>query len=187
MKSDTLFLSYFNRFPSVVLHQCVCRYVITRLIFSGWVQPWPSDVSIIIYLERIKKVRDRFTDESSVCQRVYVCVGVKFDMTAPVLIKVPEETKMWEPAIYTLSFLLPSAYQEKPPAPTNDKLYFSNMPDMDVYVRVYGGWMLSITSRRHSHLLTKALLEADAHYNHTHHYAVGYDSCRTGTMKFGLW
>lgn len=46
---------------------------------------------------------------------------------------------------------------------------------MDVYVRVYGGWMLSITSRLHAHLLTKALLNADAHYNHTHHYAVGYD------------
>ncbi|XP_057187485.1 heme-binding protein 2 [Triplophysa rosa] len=102
--------------------------------------------------------------------------GVMFEMTAPVLVKVPEETKMWEPAIYTLSFLLPSAYQEKPPTPTNDKLYFSDMPDMDVYVRVYGGWMLSIISRLHAHLLTKALLKADAHFNHTHHYAVGYDS-----------
>ncbi|KAI7810358.1 putative heme-binding protein 2 [Triplophysa rosa] len=48
--------------------------------------------------------------------------GVMFEMTAPVLVKVPEETKMWEPAIYTLSFLLPSAYQEKPPTPTNDKV-----------------------------------------------------------------
>lgn len=44
------------------------------------------------------------------------------DMTAPVLVKVPEETKMWEPAEYTLSFPLPSAYQDKPPAPTNDKV-----------------------------------------------------------------
>lgn len=51
-----------------------------------------------------------------------VCVGVKFEMTAPVLVEVPEEVKMWEPAIYTLSFLLPSAYQEHPPTPTNDKV-----------------------------------------------------------------
>ncbi|MEQ2170458.1 hypothetical protein GOODEAATRI_000486 [Goodea atripinnis] len=42
-------------------------------------------------------------------------------MTAPVLVKVPEETKLWEPAVYTLSFLLPAANQDKPPAPTNDK------------------------------------------------------------------
>lgn len=51
-----------------------------------------------------------------------MCVGVKFEMTAPVLVEVPEEVKMWEPAIYTLSFLLPSAYQERPPTPTNDKV-----------------------------------------------------------------
>lgn len=44
------------------------------------------------------------------------------EMTAPVLVKIPEETKMWEPAIYTLNFLLPAAYQEKPPVPTNDKV-----------------------------------------------------------------
>uniref|UniRef100_A0A8C1LE33 Heme-binding protein soul5, like n=1 Tax=Cyprinus carpio TaxID=7962 RepID=A0A8C1LE33_CYPCA len=111
----------------------------------------------------------------SVCV-LYMCVCVEFEMTAPVLVEVPEEVKMWEPAIYTLSFLLPSAYQERPPTPTNDKLYFSDMPDMDVYVRSYGGWMLSITSRLHAHLLSRALLRAHAHFNHTHHYAVGYDS-----------
>lgn len=44
------------------------------------------------------------------------------EMTAPVLVRIPEETKVWEPAVYTLSFLLPAAYQEKPPVPTNDKV-----------------------------------------------------------------
>lgn len=48
--------------------------------------------------------------------------GVQMDMTAPVLVKIPEKTKMWEPAIYTLNFPLPSAYQDNPPAPTNDKV-----------------------------------------------------------------
>ncbi|PWA32560.1 hypothetical protein CCH79_00015109 [Gambusia affinis] len=43
------------------------------------------------------------------------------EMTAPVLVKVPEETKLWEPAVYTLNFPLPAAYQDTPPAPTNDK------------------------------------------------------------------
>lgn len=57
--------------------------------------------------------------------QICVCSGVKFEMTAPVLVKVPEETKMWEPAVYTLSFLLPSAYQENPPTPTNDKVRMS--------------------------------------------------------------
>ncbi|XP_023140337.2 uncharacterized protein soul5l [Amphiprion ocellaris] len=102
--------------------------------------------------------------------------GVQMEMTAPVLVKIPEETKMWEPAIYTLNFPLPAAYQDKPPAPTNDKLYFTEMPEMDVYVRSYGGWMLSVTSRLHAHLLTKELERVRASYNHSYHYGVGYDS-----------
>lgn len=48
--------------------------------------------------------------------------GVQMEMTAPVLVKIPEETKMWEPAVYTLNFPLPAAYQDEPPAPTNDKV-----------------------------------------------------------------
>ncbi|XP_071783878.2 uncharacterized protein soul5l [Centroberyx gerrardi] len=102
--------------------------------------------------------------------------GIQMEMTAPVLVKIPEETKMWEPAIYTLNFPLPAAYQDKPPTPTNDKLYFTEMPDMDVYVRSYGGWMLSVTSRLHAHLLTKELERVHAPCNRTYHYGVGYDS-----------
>uniref|UniRef100_A0A672FNR0 Heme-binding protein 1 n=1 Tax=Salarias fasciatus TaxID=181472 RepID=A0A672FNR0_SALFA len=102
--------------------------------------------------------------------------GFQMEMTAPVLVKIPEETKMWEPAVYTLNFPLPAAYQDKPPAPTNDKLYFTEMPEMDVYVRSYGGWMLSVTSRLHAHLLTKELERVRASYNRSYHYGVGYDS-----------
>uniref|UniRef100_A0A8C2WTN2 Heme-binding protein 1 n=1 Tax=Cyclopterus lumpus TaxID=8103 RepID=A0A8C2WTN2_CYCLU len=102
--------------------------------------------------------------------------GFQMEMTAPVLVKIPEETRMWEPAVYSLGFPLPAAYQEKPPAPTSNKLYFSEMPEMDVYVRSYGGWMLSVTSRLHAHLLTEELGRVGASYNHSYHYGVGYDS-----------
>lgn len=51
------------------------------------------------------------------------------------------------------------------------------MPEMDVYVRSYGGWMLSVTSRLHAHLLTKELTRVQASYNHSYHYGVGYDRC----------
>lgn len=59
---------------------------------------------------------------NSVSDRVRVCAGIQMEMTAPVLVKIPEETKMWEPAVYTLNFPLPAAYQDKPPVPTNDKV-----------------------------------------------------------------
>lgn len=49
------------------------------------------------------------------------------------------------------------------------------MPEMDVYVRGYGGWMLSVTSRLQAHLLTKELERVGASYNHSYHYGVGYD------------
>jgi len=51
------------------------------------------------------------------------------EMTAPVLVRVPEETRVWEPAVYTLNFLLPSAYQDNPPSPTNEKV--SSLPPTD--------------------------------------------------------
>ncbi|XP_037328587.2 uncharacterized protein soul5l [Pungitius pungitius] len=102
--------------------------------------------------------------------------GFQMEMTAPVLVRIQEETRMWEPAVYSLSFPLPAVYQEEPPAPTSDKLYFTEMPEMDVYVRSYGGWMLSVTSRLHAHLLNKELGRVGASYNHSFHYMVGYDS-----------
>ncbi|CAL9700082.1 unnamed protein product [Knipowitschia caucasica] len=110
--------------------------------------------------------------------------GYQMDMTAPVLVRIPEETRMWEPAIYTLSFPLSQAYQDKPPQPTHDKVYFTQMPDMDVYVRSYGGWMLSVTSRLQAHQLTKELQRVGASYNHSHHYGVGYDRCSASFMLF---
>lgn len=51
------------------------------------------------------------------------------------------------------------------------------MPHMDVYVRTYGGWMLSIDSRSHTYLLTAELERVRATYNHSYHYGVGYDRC----------
>ncbi|XP_056264617.1 uncharacterized protein LOC130189711 [Pseudoliparis swirei] len=70
----------------------------------------------------------------------------------------------------------------RPPRPrgvhlcVSSQLYFSEMPGMDVYVRSYGGWMLSVTSRLHAHLLTEELRRVGASYNHSYHYGVGYDS-----------
>lgn len=59
------------------------------------------------------------------------------------------------------------------------QLYFTEMPEMVVYVRSYGGWMLSVTSRLHAHVLTKELERVRAAYNHSYHYGVGYDRCGT--------
>lgn len=74
----------------------------------------------------MKEVRSSVSSTRSThevrCERLCASSGLQMEMTAPVLVRLPEETKMWEPAIYMLNFLLPAAYQEKAPVPTNDKV-----------------------------------------------------------------
>ncbi|XP_066531326.1 heme-binding protein 2 [Hoplias malabaricus] len=102
--------------------------------------------------------------------------GAKIAMTAPVITKIKEDADMLEPAVYSLSFLLPSAYQKTAPKPTDSSVYFTDMPDMNVYVKSYGGWTIAITSTYYSHLLKKSLDNVQASYNKDHHYNVGYNS-----------
>ncbi|MGH0181550.1 UNVERIFIED_CONTAM: hypothetical protein FKN15_007143 [Acipenser sinensis] len=123
--------------------------------------------------------------------------GVHIDMTSPVLIKKPEARNMWEPVTYTISFLLPAAYQDAAPAPTNGdvplkndliktwkqvrlvQVHFLEMPEMHAYVKSFGGWMLSVNTKLYSILLSRELNAASASYNTTFYYGAGYNSPRT--------
>ncbi|KAM9540025.1 heme-binding protein 2-like [Salvelinus alpinus] len=102
--------------------------------------------------------------------------GVNIDMTTPVTVKIEEKKRLWQSSVFTLNFLLPSDYQMTPPQPTDDSVYFTETPDMKVYVRSYGGWMMSLTSSVNSMLLKRQLDKVQATYNKDYHYAVGYDS-----------
>ncbi|KAL2101569.1 hypothetical protein ACEWY4_003330 [Coilia grayii] len=104
--------------------------------------------------------------------------GMKIDMTAPVIIKTKEGTSMWKSSEYTVSFLLPSAFQQgqDAPAPTDKGVFFNTMPDMKVYVKSYGGWLMGVTSSKNAQDLKRSLHEAGASYNQDFHYDVGYDS-----------
>ncbi|XP_046893459.1 heme-binding protein 2-like [Hypomesus transpacificus] len=104
--------------------------------------------------------------------------GLKIEMTGPVIFKTEDTGNMWEPTTYTMSFLLPSAHQSAPPKPTDETVFFTDMPDMKVYVRSYGGWMLFVSDKLHSHLLSTKLDNVGATYDKNYHYAVGYDSPR---------
>nr|ACI69904.1 Heme-binding protein 2 [Salmo salar] len=91
-------------------------------------------------------------------------------------VKIEEKKRLWQSSVFTLSFLLPSDYQMTPPQPTDESVYFTETPDMNVYVRSYGGWMMSLTSSVNSMLLKRDLDKVQATYNKDYHYAVGYDS-----------
>ncbi|XP_030645954.1 heme-binding protein 2 [Chanos chanos] len=102
--------------------------------------------------------------------------GAKIDMTAPVIIKTKENRRMWGSSVYAVSFVLPSDYQTNPPAPTDESIYFADMPDMHVYVRSYGGWMMDMTARIQSNLLKRQLNSIQASYDTEYHFDVGYNS-----------
>lgn len=102
--------------------------------------------------------------------------GAKIDMTAPVIIKVNESASIWQSSVYVLSFLLPSNYQANPPKPTDPSIYFTDTPDMKVYVRSYGGWMMSLVSKSQAQSLKTSLDTVQASYETKYYYNVGYDS-----------
>ncbi|XP_067238685.1 heme-binding protein 2 [Chanodichthys erythropterus] len=102
--------------------------------------------------------------------------GAKIDMTAPVIIKVNESASMWQTSNYVLSFLLPSSYQANPPKPTDSSVYFTDTPDMKVYVRSYGGWMMSVVSKSQAQSLKTSLDKVQAKYESEYRYDVGYNS-----------
>ncbi|XP_041096296.1 uncharacterized protein LOC121308057, partial [Polyodon spathula] len=120
----------------------------------------PQDISRSTYQRNTTKIMDESND----------------DMTSPVLIKNPEARDTWEPATYTISFLLPAAYQDAAPALTNEDVHILEMPEMHAYVKSFGGWMVSVNSRLYSLLLSRELNAASASYNTTFYYGAGYNS-----------
>uniref|UniRef100_A0A671SXV9 Heme-binding protein 2-like n=1 Tax=Sinocyclocheilus anshuiensis TaxID=1608454 RepID=A0A671SXV9_9TELE len=98
------------------------------------------------------------------------------DMTAPVIIKVNDSASMWQSSVYALSFLLPSNYQANPPKPTDPSVYFTDTPDMKVYVKSYGGYMMSVVARSQAQSLKTSLDNVQATYETEYYYNVGYNS-----------
>ncbi|XP_068434451.1 heme-binding protein 2 [Clinocottus analis] len=100
-------------------------------------------------------------------------------MTAPVIIEVPT-TGLWlEWSTYKMSFLLPVEHQQNPPPPSDVNVYINQMPEMKVYVRSYGGWMVGISDKIKANSLSSALNAVGAKYTKSSHYGVGYNSPMT--------
>ncbi|XP_067277710.1 heme-binding protein 2-like isoform X2 [Pseudorasbora parva] len=162
--------SFCSETKECLLYDLVCTgadYEVRHYDAAKWVTAEAeSPLMDIAIIQAFRKLFKYITGEN--------VAGAKIDMTAPVIIKVSENASMWQsPA---LSFLLPSSYQDNPPKPTDSSIYFTETPDMNVYVRSYGGWMMSFVSRSQAGSLKTSLNKVQAKYEDKYFYNVGYDS-----------
>ncbi|XP_072104238.1 heme-binding protein 2-like [Mobula birostris] len=105
--------------------------------------------------------------------------GKKINMAAPVLLKIPESERIMEMKNYTVHFLLPEAYQENPPTPTDPDVYFIEFPKMYVFVKSFGGSLLTWNSKFYSSRLKAELNKADQSFISDYYYGTGYNRPKT--------
>ncbi|XP_053469291.1 heme-binding protein 2 [Ictalurus furcatus] len=164
--------SYCTETKECLLFDLICEgeeYEVRHYEAAKWVAT--ATESIFIDVAKVKAFRKLYkyiTGDNE--------AGAKIEMTAPVLTKVKADVSWLESSVYVLSFLLPSAYQEHAPQPNDTSVYLTDMPDMNVYVKSYGGWILSPIARKYSAQLKEALDKAQASYHEDYHYDVGYNS-----------
>ncbi|KAK3532641.1 hypothetical protein QTP86_027427 [Hemibagrus guttatus] len=164
--------SYCTETKECLLFDLICKgeeYEVRHYEAAKWVTTEAESMfKDLAKMKAFRKLYNYITGENE--------AGAKIDMTAPVIIKVKEEVPLLEKSVYVLSFLLPSDYQKQPPQPNESTVYFTDMPDMKVYVKSFGGWMVSAVATKYSNDLKEALDKAEATYNTDYHYEVGYNS-----------
>ncbi|XP_041032864.1 heme-binding protein 2-like [Carcharodon carcharias] len=105
--------------------------------------------------------------------------GKRIDMTAPVLLKIPQNEGTVEFKNYIIHFLIPVNYQQSPPAPIDTNIYFIDFPDMYAYVKSFGGWLLTLNSKFYASKLKQQLNNAAERYDSSYYYGAGYNSPKT--------
>ncbi|XP_032815012.1 heme-binding protein 2-like [Petromyzon marinus] len=143
-------------------------YELRRYEKSVWVA---TDVESLVYehasMTGFRKLFKYITGDNDAMQQI--------NMTAPVLIKVPHGGKFWQKTKYTIHFMLPSYVAENPPSPFNPEVYFVRMPAMTMYVKSFGGWILTVTSKIYSGLLSNDLKDKKKNFDNGFHYMASYN------------
>ncbi|XP_078285688.1 heme-binding protein 2-like isoform X1 [Rhinoraja longicauda] len=113
--------------------------------------------------------------------------GKKMAMTAPTLLKIPENDRIMENKNYTIHILLPAMYQENPPAPVDSDVYFIDLPEMYAFVKSFGGWLLTWNSKFYSSRLKTQLSKADRKFVSGYYYGAGYNSSEEVEVEDKEW
>uniref|UniRef100_A0A8C2FIA1 Heme-binding protein soul5 n=1 Tax=Cyprinus carpio TaxID=7962 RepID=A0A8C2FIA1_CYPCA len=91
-------------------------------------------------------------------------LGAKIDMTAPVIIKVNDSASMWQSSVYVFSF------------PLLIDIFCAFYWIERVYVKSYGGWMMSAVAISQAQNLKTSLDNVQATHETEYYYNVGYNS-----------
>lgn len=67
-------------------------------------------------------------------------LGVKIPMTSPVRIQVEPSCGVFCKQNFTVSFYMPKAWQDNPPAPLDPQIFIEKTKAMTVYVKAFGGY-----------------------------------------------
>uniref|UniRef100_A0A8C1RMQ9 Heme-binding protein soul5 n=1 Tax=Cyprinus carpio TaxID=7962 RepID=A0A8C1RMQ9_CYPCA len=101
-------------------------------------------------------------------------LGAKIDMTAPVIIKVNDSASMCLIDIFCAFYWIERGFFTL----VNSilQVYFTNTPGMKVYVKSYGGWMMSAVAISQAQSLKTSLDNVQATHETEYYYNVGYNS-----------
>lgn len=102
----------------------------------------------------------------------------KIAMTAPVLTHLTVTQGPFCAADFTMHFFVPYTFQSNPPKPNNDtnQVHIVELPEMDVYVRSYGGFSSESKVQQNALALAKSLQRDGIEFDQTQYLTANYDS-----------
>uniref|UniRef100_A0A8D0L912 Heme-binding protein 2 n=1 Tax=Sphenodon punctatus TaxID=8508 RepID=A0A8D0L912_SPHPU len=101
---------------------------------------------------------------------------LKIEMTAPVTCYVESGAGPMCESTFTLSFYVPSEYQEEPAKPSEPDIFIENRPEITVFVRSFGGFASSTKNQEAALALAESLKRDGKVFEDNVYYTAGYDS-----------
>ncbi|XP_067239170.1 heme-binding protein 2 [Chanodichthys erythropterus] len=100
----------------------------------------------------------------------------KVEMTAPVSCMIDPGAGPACESTFTISFFIPEEHQADPPKPTDADAFIENRKELTVFVRTYGGFANSESSREELLKLMESLKRDGMKFKEAPFYRAGYDS-----------
>ncbi|EGD73881.1 hypothetical protein PTSG_05576 [Salpingoeca rosetta] len=97
-------------------------------------------------------------------------------MTAPVTVQVYPGSGPYCKSTFTVSFMVPFAFQPNPPKPASKDVYIESEPAHTTYVTSFPGFAKEKDDIGHAEALAQALTKDNIAFNSTVYYTAGYDS-----------